>query len=162
VAVPVESVGVVHSGPEYVNWSAVVDALVPTGVVTVTSTTPAPPGLVAVICVALLNVNAAAVVPNLTLDTPVKFVPVIVTEVPPAPGPVLGATEVTVAPDAYVYLSAAVRALMPPGVVTVTSTVPEPAGLVTVIKVSERTAKVDAPVPPNFTALAPVSPVPVT
>ena len=54
---------------------------------------------------------------------------------------------------------------MPPGVVTVISTVPaEPAGLVTVIDVALVT--VIPPVvfawPPNFTLFAPVNPVPVT
>ena len=57
-------------------------ALVPPGVVTVTSTAPAlPAGEVAVICVALLTVNeVAAVPPNFTAVAPVKLVPVIVTD----------------------------------------------------------------------------------
>ena len=38
----------------------------------------------------------AAVAPNLTPVAPVKLVPVIVTEVPPAVGPELGLTAVTV------------------------------------------------------------------
>ena len=61
-------------------------ALVPPGVVTVISTAPAlPAGEVAVICVALLTVNeVAAVTPNFTAVAPVKLVPVMVTEVPPA------------------------------------------------------------------------------
>jgi hypothetical protein len=51
-------------------------------------------GLLAVICVDELTVNeVAAVVPNLTAVAPVKFVPVIVTEVPPADGPAVGLTE---------------------------------------------------------------------
>jgi hypothetical protein len=72
---------------------------VPPGVVTVTSTGPAaePAGLVTVIWVALLTVNVpAAVAPNLTEVAPVKFVPVIVTIVPPAIGPRFGVTSVTV------------------------------------------------------------------
>ena len=50
---------------------------------------------------------------------------------------------------------------MPPAVVTVTSTVPVPAGDVAVIEVAELTVKLVALVAPNFTAVAPVNPVPV-
>ena len=47
--------------------------------------------------VAELNVKpAAAVPPNGTAVTPVKLVPVIVTDVPPAAGPAVGEIEVTV------------------------------------------------------------------
>lgn len=69
-------------------------ALVPTGVVTVTSTTPTlPGGEIAVIEVALSNVkNNAGVAPNLTPVTPVKFVPVMVTLVKPSVIPEFGAT----------------------------------------------------------------------
>ncbi|MEY9227938.1 hypothetical protein ABIF78_000261 [Bradyrhizobium japonicum] len=64
---------------------------------TLTSTAPVPAGEVAVIEVAELNVKpAAAVPPNDTAVTPVKFVPVIVTTVPPACGPAVGEIEVTV------------------------------------------------------------------
>ena len=51
----------------------------------------------AVIWVALLTVKLVAVVaPNLTAVAPVRLVPVIVTLVPPAVGPAVGLTEVTV------------------------------------------------------------------
>ncbi|MCW7984727.1 hypothetical protein XF35_05155 [Streptomyces platensis subsp. clarensis] len=50
---------------------------------------------------------------------------------------------------------------MPAGVVTVTCTVPEPAGAVAVIWVSELTVK-EACVAPKRTPVAPVKPVPVT
>ena len=70
------------------NWSAAEVAEVPPGVVTVTSTVPAPAGEVAVIEVAELTVKLVALVaPNLTAVAPVKPVPVIVTDVPPAVGP---------------------------------------------------------------------------
>ena len=47
--------------------------------------------------VAELTVKAvAAVVPKLTAVAPVKSVPVMVTEVPPAVGPTVGLTPVTV------------------------------------------------------------------
>ena len=53
-------------------------------------------------------------------------------------------------------------ALVPPAVVTVTSTVPAlPAGAVAVICVALLTVKPLALVAPNFTAVAPVNPVPV-
>ena len=70
--------------------------------VTVTSTGPAAwAGLVTVICVSLLTVIAPvafAVPPNFTVFAPVKFVPVIVTGVPPVAGPEPGETPVTVGP----------------------------------------------------------------
>ena len=50
---------------------------------------------------------------------------------------------------------------MPPIVVTVTSTVPEPAGAVAVIELSELTVKPVAGVPPNLTAAVPVKPAPL-
>ena len=69
----------------------------PPGVVTVTSTVPVPAGEVAVIWLALLTLKEpAALPPNLTAVAPVKLVPVIVTLVPPADGPVFGLTLVTV------------------------------------------------------------------
>ena len=72
--------------------------LVPPAVVTVMSTVPAASaGEVAVICVALVTVKlAAAVAPNFTAVAVVKLVPVRVTLVPPAMGPLVGLTLVTV------------------------------------------------------------------
>ena len=68
----------------------------PPGVVTVTSTVPADSGgLVAVICVAVSLVTAAAAPPNFTAVAPARFVPVIVTVVPPATDPQLGPTLTT-------------------------------------------------------------------
>jgi hypothetical protein len=57
--------------------------------------------------------------------------------------------------------SAVLVGLVPPGVVTVTSTTPEPAGAVAVIWVSELTVTLVAAVAPNLTDVAPVKPVPV-
>ena len=68
----------------------------PPGVVTVTSTVPAPDGEVTVIDVAESAVTVPAVVPNLTVVAFVRLVPVTVTLVPPATGPTLGLTAVTV------------------------------------------------------------------
>jgi hypothetical protein len=70
---------------------------VPPAVVTVTSTVPAPAGDAAVIDVAELTVKLVALLaPNFTVVAPVKFVPVIVTDVPPASAPDVGETDVTV------------------------------------------------------------------
>ena len=81
-----------------VNWLAAAVALVPFGVVTRTLTVPAAPaGDVAVIWVALLIVKpVAAVAPNATAVAPVRLVPVIVTDVPPAVVPTVGERDVTV------------------------------------------------------------------
>ena len=74
-------------------WSAALVALLPPGVVTVTSTVPTvPAGAVAVIVVELVTVKVAAAVPKSTAVAPVKPVPVTVTVVPPALVPELGAT----------------------------------------------------------------------
>ena len=65
--------------------------------ITVTFTVPVPAGLSAVMVVSLTTVTSvAAVVPKSTAVAPVKPVPVIVTEVPPAVGPLFGLTPVTV------------------------------------------------------------------
>jgi hypothetical protein len=66
--------------------------------VTVTVTVPAlSGGVVAVICVALTTTTLlAAEVPNVTVAPTAKFVPVIVTVVPPAVDPLLGLTVATV------------------------------------------------------------------
>ena len=75
-------------------------ALVPCDVVTVTSTVAALPfGDFATIWVDETNVDeVAAVVPNFTVALDVKPVPVIVTDVPPAVGPAVGLSPVTVGP----------------------------------------------------------------
>ena len=64
----------------------------PLAVVTVMSTLPtAPAGEVAVIWVGELTVNlVAALVPNFTVVVPVKFLPRMVTTVPPFLAPELG------------------------------------------------------------------------
>ena len=91
-----------------------------------------------------------AVVPNLTTVAPVKPVPVTVTEVPPAVDPVLGLTPVTVGSGGAVKVNWSAGAFateVPPGVVTVTSTVAAAsAGEVMVIEVAELTTR---PVPPR-------------
>ena len=66
--------------------------------VTVTVTAPAvPAGVVAVIVVLFTTTTlVAAVLPNVTVAPVAKFVPVMVTAVPPATGPLFGLTAVTV------------------------------------------------------------------
>lgn len=71
---------------------------VPPAVVTATAVAPAAcAGVVAVMEVALLTVKlVAAVPPNVTADAPMKFVPVIVTVVPPVISPLVVLSDVTV------------------------------------------------------------------
>ena len=72
-----------------VNWSAAEVVETPPGLVTVMSTVPAgTAGLAAVICVAETTVKLlAANVPKSTTVVPLKPVPVMVTDVPPAAWP---------------------------------------------------------------------------
>jgi hypothetical protein len=102
-----------------VKRSTVLVALVPLAVATVTSTTPAEPaGATAVTWVALFTVNdVAATDPNRTDVAPVRLLPVIVTLVPPAVGPVVGLMADTTGAgggDPKVNRSAVDVALIPP------------------------------------------------
>ena len=118
--------------------SAGLVAEVPLPLVTVTSTEPVPAGLAAVMEVAEFTVTvppwppparpeAAGVAPNETVESPVKPVPVMVTEVPPAAGPKSGLMAVTVGAS-KAKRSAGLVAEVPLPLVTVTSTEPVPAG----------------------------------
>src|SRR5205807_10147721 len=110
---------------------------------------PVPAGEVAVIELPEVTVKlVAAVEPNLTAVAPAKPVPVIVTEVPPAAGPTLGSTLVTVGP--YVKRSASLVALVLPGAVTGTSTVPVPAGEAAVGACGAVTVELVAAVEPSW------------
>lgn len=82
-------------------WSDGFVALVPPGAVTVTSTTPTTPGgEVAVTMVGLRTERfEAALDPKVTALAAVRFVPVIVTVVPPAVDPEAGLTTLTVGVD---------------------------------------------------------------
>lgn len=149
-----------------INWSAVVVAEVPALDTTVTSTVPGLwLGLTAVICVELTTEKeAAAVVPNMTFETFVKFVPVIVTDVPPEPVPVPALSAVTVgAVDANVNWSWAESTGDDPAeVTTMTSTAPAAwAGATAVMEVEEVAEKELAAVDPNMTAETELKPVPV-
>jgi hypothetical protein len=94
---PVDGVTPVTVGtPRYVNWSALDVVDVPPAVVTVTSTAPAlPAGAVAVMEVAESAVIVPVEAPKLTAVAAVKWVPVMVTDVPPLLGPVVGLIPVT-------------------------------------------------------------------
>ena len=77
------------------NWSAALIALVPPPVFTVTLTVPLPAGEIAVHKVAVQDTPVAGADPNDTLP-PDRPVPVTLTAVPPAGGPLDGLTPVTV------------------------------------------------------------------
>src|SRR5258708_38104379 len=104
-------------------------AVGPSAVVTVTSTVPTPAGEVAVIWVALLTVKeAAALLPKLTAVAPEKLVPVMVTLLPPVVLQGFGVNRDLLAFPPRRSPALELMALVPPEVVTVTSTVPTPAG----------------------------------
>src|SRR6202521_2136288 len=106
-----------------------------------------------------------AVVPNFTTVAPVKPVPVIVTGVAPVVGPLLTLRPVTVGRGGALKVNWSAGAFtteVPPGVVTVTSTVAAAsAGEVMEIEVEELTTRPVPAVVPNLTTVAPVKPVPV-
>src|SRR5438067_1949799 len=84
-------------------------------------------GAIAVIVVAELTTKlVAGVPPKDTAVAPVKFAPVMITDVPPAGVPELGLTDVTVGVGVgtKVNWSLALTVELPVGVVTMTSIVP--------------------------------------
>jgi hypothetical protein len=96
---------------------------------------------------------------------PVKPVPVTVTSVPPPVPPEVVPRPVTVGAAGAVNVnwSAETAADVPPGAVTMMSSVAGGfGGVVTIRLVSDATRKLAAGTLPNETALAPVKPVPVT
>jgi hypothetical protein len=125
--------------------------------VTVTVAAPAlPAGVVAVIVVLFTTTTlVAAVAANVTVAPAAKLVPVIVTPVPPAVGPLVGLTLLTVGAITYVYPFA--RLPLCPLTVTVIVTAPVlPAGVVAVIVVALTTTTLVAEAAPNVT-VAPVA-----
>jgi hypothetical protein len=101
-----EVTAVVVVGSSNRKWSALDVADVPLGVVTVTSMVPeASAGATAVIAVSDTIVKlVAAVAPNVTALAPVKFVPVIVTTLPPLTDPSVALTALTVGAEAALYV----------------------------------------------------------
>src|SRR5262250_492612 len=133
----------------------------PSGVITCTSTVPtAPLGVTMLSEVEEFSVKAAGAPPTSTTSVPARFVPVIVTEVPPVLGPLLALRLVMVGVVEVVVVY--VKPLDPVGdvpndVTTVTSTAPATArGLTAVIWLSETTEKRLAGVSPKYTSVAPV------
>src|SRR5579872_6328210 len=130
--------------------------------VTVTVTAPAAPaGVVAVMDVLFTTTTlVAAADPNVTVAPDAKFVPAMVTPVPPAAGPLFGLTLVTVGCPTYVNPFA--RLPLCPPTVTVTVTAPAlPAGVVAVIDVLLTTTTLLAAAEPNVTVAPDAKFVPV-
>jgi hypothetical protein len=121
---------------------------VPAGLVTVMGPVVAPAGTVAVICVLLLTVKAAAMPLKRTSVVPAKFVPVMVTEVPT--GPDAGEKLVMVGDRMTTKLVLLVA--VPPGPVTLMGPVVAPTGTVAVM-VSESTMLKTALTPLNRTSV---------
>ena len=130
--------------------------LVPPGVVTLTLPVVAPAGTVAIIWVAELTVNVAAVPLKLTAVAPLRLLPVMTTDVPGVP--LVGLRLVITGAGGSTVNGAPL--LVPPGVVTLTLPVVAPAGTVAVIWVAEFTVNVAA-VPLKLTAVVPVKLLPV-
>jgi hypothetical protein len=127
---------------------------VPPAFSTVRLTAPlSPTGTVTVMDVVVLLVLVAVVEPNLTVALPM-LVPVIVT-VAPTP-PLVGFINVMKGPTLKSGPSS-----LPAGFATLILPVVAPDGTVVVIFVAEITLNDDTAVPLNFTAVAPVKPVPV-
>src|SRR5262249_41081923 len=122
----------------------------PPGLVTDTVTAPAAPaGVVAVICVPLTTTTFVAAAPaNVTVAPLTKFVPVMVTAVPPAAGPLLGVTLLTVGtgPETAENVTICITqgpaepsvavALLLPAVVTTLSSAMSPSGEVMIREVN--------------------------
>jgi len=146
--------------------NAFVPVAVPPGVVITTFTAPAAwAGVVTVIVVSLFTVIAPvafAVLPKDTLVAPVKPVPVIITLVPPAIGPVEGVMLVKVGCGTIYVYAPVPPVAVPFGVVITTFTVPAAwAGVIAETVVGLITVTPVAAVPPMVTAVAPIRPVPV-
>ena len=141
------------------NLSAAEVAETPPGPLTRTSTVPAPvpigpgAGLVTMICVAVSLTMVADTAPNFTAVAPAKFVPAIVTVVPPVIAPAAGPSTITTGAAMQVNLSAAEVAEAPPRLLAWTSTVPAASsGLVATIWVAV-SLTMAADTVPNFTAV---------
>ena len=117
--------------------------LVPAAVETVMSTVPLPGGLTAVQDVVELHdtIDAGAL-PNFTVVSLAKPRPVMATLVPPLAGPDAGSIAATfTGPEpTSMYLNSVASPVdvVPPVVVTVTSTVPVPGGAVALMKLFDK------------------------
>ncbi len=136
---------------------------VPPGVVTLILPVVAPDGTAAVILDGEFTVNEVAETPlNLTEvvvnPVPLKFEPLIVTEVPT--GPEVGENELIVGAGGLVTVKLPELVAVPPGVVTLILPVVAPDGTVAVILVGEFTVNEIAETPLNLTEVV-VNPVPL-
>src|ERR1022692_2921876 len=121
--------------------AAGVSTLAPAALVTSTWTYPAAcAGVVKLNELAVMPVGMTAAPPMVAVIPATNPLPVTVTTWPPVTGPADGVTALITGRLSYVYVSAGVSAVAPPGVVTVTPTVPVPGGLVTVTVVALTTA----------------------
>ena len=101
--------------------------------------------------------------PTVTALTADRFNPVTVVAVVEKNGPLDGDRPVTIGAPTKLNESMGEMMLAPPGVVTMTSTVPAGiVGVVTSIVVELMTSQLVPGVPPKVTLVAPVKPVPVT
>jgi hypothetical protein len=145
---------------EVVTVKLAVEVTVPPGAVTVIAPVAAVAGTDVLMCEASVTVNVALTpLKNFTALAPVNPVPVIVTGVPT--GPLVGLKPVIVGVGEVVTVKLAVEVTVPPGAVTVIAPVAAVAG--TDVLMCEASVTENAAVTPlkNFTALAPVNPVPV-
>jgi len=146
---------VIVGGTTTVN--AFAEVAVPPAVVTEIFPLVVPLATVAVICVALFTANVAALPLNATAVAPVKFVPVITTEVPTTPD--AGAKLAIV--GAATTVNALADVAEDSGLATVMGPLVVPAATVAVICVALFTVNPLAGVPLNATAVMPVRLVPV-
>ena len=137
------------------------DALVavPAGVVTVILPVVAPEGTVPVTLPSFEKLKVADVPLNLTAFTPVKWLPLIVTEVPALP---LDGEKLLIVGTLLLPVTVKFEALVavPADVLTVTFPVVAPEGTVVITNASEMKLKV-ADVPLNLTLLTPEKPLPL-
>jgi hypothetical protein len=152
---------IVGAGTVTVKFAALV--AVPPGVVTLILPVVAPDGTFVSIRVPwAFTVNGTALTPlNRTAVAPANPLPLIRTEVPT--GPLFGENEEIVGAAAVVVTVKFVALVaVPPGVVTVIFPVTAPLGTVVVIFVPDAFTENElAATPPNFTAVAPLRPVPL-
>jgi len=129
---------------------------VPPGVVMLSDPVVTPAGTVAWIDVAEVTVKLALTPLNVTAETPVKLVPLMVTLVPTVP---LAGAKLAIV-GGLTTVNELVLVAVPPGVVTLSAPVVAPAGSVAWIDVAELTVKL-ALTPLNVTAVAPVKSAPL-
>jgi hypothetical protein len=154
---PCPGLKLVIVGAGSVTVKSVALVALPAEFVTVIRPVVAPAGTVAVILVGELTVKVALTPPMRTVETPVKFVPVMTTSEPT--GPVAGANEVIVGWT----VTTKSEALVPVPIEVTTEILPvaAPAGTTVVICVGELTVNAAFTVP-NRTTVVPLKPVPVS